>query len=164
MKGMFTPNITEKQELTASRIAMALAIIGAGYLGLNPPGFAAGTVALAFGLAASSIFPALMMGIFSKGITKEGAIAGMVAGIGVTLFYVFQHKGIMFIPGTAWVQPGGENWFLGIEPNAFGVVGAVVNFAVAFAVSKVTASPPERVQELVEHIRVPVGAGEATGH
>jgi cation/acetate symporter len=164
MKGMFTPNITEKQELTASRIAMALAIMGAGYLGLNPPGFAAGTVALAFGLAASSIFPALMMGIFSKGITKEGAIAGMVAGIGVTLFYVFQHKGIMFIPGTAWVQPGGENWFLGIEPNAFGVIGAVVNFAVAFAVSKVTASPPERVQELVEHIRVPVGASEATGH
>ena len=75
-----------------------------------------------------------------------------------------QHKGFMFIPGTAWVQPGGENWFMGIEPNAFGVVGAIVNFAVAFAVSKVTAAPPQEVQELVEHIRVPVGAGEATGH
>jgi cation/acetate symporter len=164
LKGMFTPNITEKQELMASRIAMGVAICGAGYLGLNPPGFAAGTVALAFGLAASSIFPALMMGIFSKVVSKEGAIAGMVAGIGVTLYYVFQHKGFMFIPGTAWVQPGGENWFLGIEPNAFGVIGAIVNFAVAFAVSRVTAAPPEHIRELVEHIRVPVGSGEATGH
>jgi cation/acetate symporter len=164
MKGMFTPNITEKQELMASRIAMAIAIACAGYLGLNPPGFAAGTVALAFGLAASSIFPALMMGIFSKGISKEGAIAGMVAGIGVTLFYVFQHKGIMFIPGTAFLGDSPANWFMGIEPNAFGVVGAIVNFAVAFGVSKVTAAPPREVQELVEHIRVPVGATAAHDH
>jgi cation/acetate symporter len=164
MKGIFTPNIAEKTELMASRIAMAGAIAVAGYLGLNPPGFAAGTVALAFGLAASSIFPALMMGIFSKGVTKEGAIAGMVAGIGVTLFYVFQHKGIMFIPGTAFLGDTPANWFMGIEPNAFGCVGAVVNFAVAFAVSKVTAAPPEHIRELVEHVRVPVGAGEATGH
>ncbi len=164
LKGMIAPNITEKTELTASRIAMALAIAGAGYLGLNPPGFAAGTVALAFGLAASSIFPALMMGIFSIHVNKEGAIAGMVAGIGVTLFYVFQHKGIMFIPGTEFLGSMEPNWFLGIEPNAFGVVGAIVNFAVAFAVSRVTADPPETVQHLVEHIRVPVGAGEATGH
>ena len=164
MKGIFTPNITEKTELMASRIAMAFAIAVAGYLGLNPPGFAAGTVALAFGLAASSIFPALMMGIFSKGITKEGAIAGMVSGIGVTLFYVFQHKGIFFIPGTAFLGDTPANWFMGIEPNAFGVVGAVVNFAVAFAVSKITAAPPEEVQELVEHIRVPVGAADAQSH
>ena len=164
LKGMLTPNISEKAELNASRIAMAFAIAGAGYLGLNPPGFAAGTVALAFGLAASSIFPALMMGIFSKGITKEGAIAGMIGGIGVTLFYVFQHKGIMFIPGTAFLGDTPANWFMGIEPNAFGVIGAVVNFAIAFAVSKVTAAPPVHVQEMVEHIRVPVGAGEATGH
>ena len=164
MKGIFTPNITEKTELMASRIAMAFAIAVAGYLGLNPPGFAAGTVALAFGLAASSIFPALMMGIFSKGVTKEGAIAGMVSGIGVTLFYVFQHKGIFFIPGTAFLGDTPANWFMGIEPNAFGVVGAIVNFAVAFAVSKVTAAPPETVQELVEHIRVPVGASAAHDH
>ena len=164
MKGIFTPNITEKTELMASRIAMAFAIAVAGYLGLNPPGFAAGTVALAFGLAASSIFPALMMGIFSKGVTKEGAIAGMVSGIGVTLFYVFQHKGIFFIPGTAFLGDTPANWFMGIEPNAFGVVGAIVNFAVAFAVSKVTAAPPEKVQELVEHIRVPVGASAAHDH
>ncbi len=164
MKGIFTPDIPEKTELMASRIAMAGAIAVAGYLGLNPPGFAAGTVALAFGLAASSIFPALMMGIFSKGVTKEGAIAGMVSGIGVTLFYVFQHKGIMFIPGTAFLGDTPANWFMGIEPNAFGCVGAVVNFAVAFAVSKVTAAPPEHIRELVEHVRIPVGSGEATGH
>ncbi|MDH3993446.1 MAG: VC_2705 family sodium/solute symporter, partial [Gammaproteobacteria bacterium] len=164
MKGIFTPNITEKTELMSSRIAMAGAIAVAGYLGLNPPGFAAGTVALAFGLAASSIFPALMMGIFSKGVTKEGAIAGMVSGIGVTLFYVFQHKGIMFIPGTAFLGDSPANWFMGIEPNAFGCVGAVVNFAVAFAVSKVTAAPPKEVQELVEHIRIPAGATTAHDH
>jgi cation/acetate symporter len=164
MKGIFTPNITEKTELMASRIAMAGAIAVAGYLGLNPPGFAAGTVALAFGLAASSIFPALMMGIFSKGVTKEGAIAGMVSGISVTLYYVFQHKGIMFIPGTAFLGDTPANWFMGIEPNAFGVVGAVVNFVVAFAVSKVTAHPPQEVQDLVEHIRIPAGATTANDH
>ena len=164
MKGIFTPNITEKTELLSSRVAMAGAIGVAGYLGLNPPGFAAGTVALAFGLAASSIFPALMMGIFSKGVTKEGAIAGMVSGIGVTLFYVFQHKGIMFIPGTAFLGDSPANWFMGIEPNAFGCVGAVVNFAVAFAVSKVTAAPPQSVHDLVEHIRIPAGATTAHDH
>ena len=164
MKGIFTPNITEKTELMSSRIAMAGAIGVAGYLGLNPPGFAAGTVALAFGLAASSIFPALMMGIFSKGVTKEGAIAGMISGISVTLFYVFQHKGIMFIPGTAFLGDTPANWFMGIEPNAFGCVGAVVNFAVGFAVSKVTASPPQEVQDLVEHIRIPAGATTAHDH
>ncbi len=164
LKGVFAPNISEKQELRASRIAMAVAIAFAGYLGLNPPDFAAGTVALAFGLAASSIFPALMLGIFSKRINKEGAIAGMLAGLGVTLLYVFQHKGVMFIPGTEFLGGMTENWFLGIEPNAFGAVGAAVNFAVAFAVSKVTAAPPASVQELVEHIQVPKGAGTAEVH
>ena len=164
LKGVFTPDISEKQELLASRIAMAGAIMLAGYLGFNPPDFAAGTVALAFGLAASSIFPALMMGIFYKRMNKEGAIAGMVAGLGVTLFYVFQHKGIMFIASTAYLGDMQPNWFLGIEPNAFGAVGAIVNFAVAFAVSKVTAAPPEHIQHLVEDIRVPSGAGGATAH
>ena len=115
-------------------------------------------------LAASSIFPALMMGIFSKRISKEGAIAGMVAGIGLTLFYVFQHKGIMFIASTAFLGDMPPNWFLGIEPNAFGVVGALLNFAVAFAVSAVTAAPPASVQELVEHIRIPAGAEAAVEH
>jgi len=164
LKGMLTPGISEKQELMASRLAMAAAILGAGYLGLNPPGFAAGTVALAFGLAASSIFAALVMGIFSKRVTKEGAVVGMVAGIGVTLFYVFQHKGIMFIPGTSFLGDLPPNWFFGIEPNAFGVFGAMINFTLAFAISRVTAQPPQDVQELVENIRVPIGSSSAQSH
>lgn len=164
LKGVFMPEITEKQELMASRIAMAGAIAVAGYLGFNPPDFAAGTVALAFGLAASSIFPALMMGIFSGRINKEGAIAGMISGITVTLLYVFQHKGIMFVPGTEFLGDMPSNWFFGIEPNAFGAVGAVVNFVVAFAVSRMTEEPPKHIQELVEHIRVPTGVKEASDH
>ena len=155
LKSTFMPHITERAELRASRLAMALAILGAGYLGLNPPGFAAGTVALAFGLAASSIFPALVMGIFSRRVTREGAIVGMLGGIGVTLAYVFQHKGIMFIPGTDFLGGLSPNWFLGIEPNAFGVIGALVNFALALAVSRLTSAPPERVVALVEDIRLP---------
>lgn len=164
LKGVFRPDISEKQELLASRIAMAGAIVLAGYLGFNPPYFAAGTVALAFGLAASSIFPALMMGIFSKRINKEGAIAGMVAGISVTLLYVFQHTGVMFIASTSYLGSMKANWFLGIEPNAFGAVGAAINFAVAFAVSHVTQAPPSHIQDLVEDIRVPSGAGDAASH
>ena len=164
LKGVFRPDITEKQELLASRIAMAGAIALAGYLGFNPPDFAAGTVALAFGLAASSIFPALMMGIFSKRINREGAIAGMIAGISVTLLYVFQHKGIMFVADTSFLGDMSPNWFMGIEPNAFGAVGAVVNFAVAYGVSTMTPEPPEHIQHLVEAIRVPGGVSVATGH
>ena len=164
LKGVFRPDITEKQELLASRIAMAGAIGLAGYLGFNPPDFAAGTVALAFGLAASSIFPALMMGIFSKRINREGAIAGMIAGISVTLLYVFQHKGIMFVADTAFLGDMSPNWFMGIEPNAFGAIGAAVNFTVAFGVSMVTAEPPEHIQHLVEDIRVPAGAASAHSH
>lgn len=164
LKGVFRPGITEKQELLASRIAMAGAIALAGYLGFNPPDFAAGTVALAFGLAASSLFPALMMGIFSKRINKEGAIAGMIAGLTVTLLYVFQHKGIMFVADTSFLGNMSPNWFFGIEPNAFGAIGASVNFAVAFAVSRVTKAPPEHIQHMVEDIRVPASAGAATGH
>ena len=124
----------------------------------------AGTVAIAFGLAASSIFPALMMGIFNKKVNRTGAIWGMIAGIGVTMLYVFQHKGIFFVPGTSFLGDMGPNWFLGISPNAFGAVGALVNFVVAYVVSKVTSEPPEHIQHLVEDIRVPRGAGAATGH
>ncbi|MDR9826416.1 sodium:solute symporter family protein [Vibrio sp. FNV 38] len=164
IKGVINPNISEKKELLASRISMAVAIAVAGYLGLNPPGFAAGTVALAFGLAASSIFPALMMGIFSKSINKEGAISGMIAGISVTLFYVFQHKGVLFISDWTYLESWGSNWFLGIEPNAFGAIGALFNFIVAFAVSRVTAETPQEVKDLVEHVRVPAGAGDASSH
>jgi cation/acetate symporter len=164
LKGIFKPEINEKQELLASRIAMAGAIGLAGYLGFNPPDFAAGTVALAFGLAASSIFPALMMGVYFKRINKEGAIAGMIAGITITLLYVFQHKGIMFIASTSYLGDMKPNWFLGIEPNAFGAVGAVINFAVAYTVSMMTAPPPDRIQHLVEDIRVPSGAASAHSH
>ncbi|OEE31084.1 cation acetate symporter [Vibrio genomosp. F10 str. ZF-129] len=164
IKGVINPNISEKKELLASRISMAVAIAVAGYLGLNPPGFAAGTVALAFGLAASSIFPALMMGIFSKTINKEGAIAGMITGITITLFYVFQHKGILFVADWTYLESWGSNWFLGIEPNAFGAIGAVFNFVVAFGVSRVTAETPQEVKDLVEHVRIPAGAGDAVDH
>ena len=158
LKRTLMPDISERQELMASRLAMAGAVLGAGYLGLNPPGFAAGTVALAFGLAASSLFPALLLGIFSKRVTREGAVLGMLAGIGVTLAYVFQHKGIMFIPGTSFLGDLPPNWFLGIEPNAFGVVGAIVNFTITLTVSRLTAPPPASVQQLVEEIRVPVSS------
>ncbi len=164
MKGVFTPNISEKKELLSSRVVMTLAILVSGYLGLNPPGFAAGTVALAFGLAASSIFPALMMGVFSKRITNHGAIAGMISGIGITLFYVFQHKGIMFIPGTSFLGGMEANWFMGISPNAFGVVGAIVNFVVAFIVSSMGKPIPKEIDEMIENFRVPVGSGGASDH
>jgi len=167
LKGTFTPDISEKTELLASRIAMAGAIGVAGYLGLHPPGFAAGTVAIAFGLAASSIFPALMMGIFSKRVNNTGATFGMIAGITVTMLYVFQEKGIFFIPGTAemlqW-EDFTKSWFFGISVNAFGAVGALINFVVAIVVSRMTSAPPEHIQHLVEDIRVPKGAGAATGH
>ena len=140
------------------------AIVVAGYLGLNPPGFAAGTVAIAFGLAASSIFPALMMGIFSKTMNKQGAIAGMLAGIGITLFYVFAHKGIFFIKGTEFVDAiGGPNFFLGIEPNAFGTIGAIINFVVAFAVKNMTAPVPHDIADMVEQVRIPRGSKAVDG-
>jgi len=164
LKGVFRPDITERQELLASRVAMAGAIALAGYLGFNPPDFAAGTVALAFGLAASSIFPALMLGIFYKRMNREGAIAGMLAGLGVTLLYVFQHKGVLFIESTAFLGSLPENWFFGIEPNAFGAIGALVNFAVALGVARVTTAPPAEIQALVEEIRVPHAARPAAPH
>ena len=155
LKGVFKPDISEKDELKASRFSMAGAIALAGYFGYNPPDFAAGTVALAFGLAASSIFPALMMGIFSKTMNKEGAIAGMLAGISVTLLYVFQHKGIMFVKSTSYLGNMEPNWFLGIEPAAFGAIGALVNFFVAFLFSKKYPSPPSEIIKMIEKIRTP---------
>jgi cation/acetate symporter len=164
LKGMITPDISEKGELLASRIAMAGAILVAGYLGMNPPGFAAQVVALAFGLAASSIFPVLMMGIFNKRMNREGAIAGMLAGLSATLIYIFWFKGWFFIPGTAMAANTVDNWFMGISPEAFGAVGAGINFLTAWLVSKVTAAPPEHIQHLVEDIRVPKGAAAAVDH
>ena len=164
MKGIFIPDMSEKSELLAGRVTMTIAILFAGYLGMNPPGFAAGTVALAFGLAASSIFPALMMGIFSRKMSGKAAVAGMVSGIGVTMLYVFQHKGIMFIPGTSFLGDMGPNWFFGISPNAFGSVGALVNFAVAFAMLKVTGPAPSEIQDMVDHMRIPGKVSAAHAH
>ena len=163
LKDMWMPDLSEKGELLAGKIAMACSIVVAGWLGLNPPDFAAGTVAIAFGLAASSIFPCLMMGIFNKKMNKEGAIAGMIAGISVTMLYVFAHKGLFFIKGTEFLHifGGKQNFFLGIEPNAFGAIGAAVNFAVAWVVKGMTKPCPEHITELVEDVRVPKGAGAA---
>jgi cation/acetate symporter len=159
IKSTFKPDISEKGELLAARVSMGFAIALATWLGMNPPGFAAQTVALAFGLAASSLFPAIMMGIFSKKMNKEGAIAGMLAGLFVTLFYVFAHKGIFFIKGTEFVDMiGGANSFFGITPEAFGAIGALVNFIVAFVVDKMTKEPPEHIQHMVEQVRIPRGS------
>jgi len=155
IKGMIAPGISEKKELLASRLAMAGAIIVAGYLGMNPPGFAAQVVALAFGLAASSLFPALMMGIFNKRMNRAGAITGMLTGLMATLIYIFWFKGWFFVPGTAMAANTPDNWLMGISPESFGAVGALLNFAVAIAVSKFTKPPPEHIQHLVEDIRVP---------
>ena len=163
-KNVINPDLSEKGELLTGKISMAVAIVVAGYLGLNPPGFAAGTVALAFGIAASSLFPAIMMGIFSKKMNKEGAMAGMLAGLFVTLFYVFAHKGIFFIKGTGYLDLiGGANSFFGITPEAFGAIGALVNFAVAFAVDKMTKEPPEHIQAMVEAVRIPRGSKQVDG-
>ncbi len=162
IKGSINPNISEKGELLSARIAMAVAIAVATWLGLNPPGFAAQTVALAFGLAAASIFPALMMGIFTK-VNNKGAVAGMLAGLGVTLIYIFLHKGWFFVPGTNTFTDADP--LLGtIKSTSFGAIGAMVNFCVAFTVSKFSAPIPTEIEELVESVRVPRGAGEAVDH
>ncbi len=161
LKGVFAPNISERQELMWARISMAGAIAVASYLGLNPPGFAAQVVALAFGLAASSIFPALMMGIFSKRVNNVGAVAGMLTGLTATLVYIFWFKGWFFIKGTEMMANTPDNWFLGIQPEAFGAIGALLNFVVAFAVSAISEAPPKAIQDLVEDIRIPKGAGAA---
>lgn len=161
IKGSINPAISEKGELLAARISMAVAIVVATYLGANPPGFAAQVVALAFGIAAASLFPALMMGIFSKRVNNTGAIAGMLSGLTFTLVYIFVYKGWLFIPGTANLPDTPENWVLGISPLSIGAVGAIVNFAVAFIVSNATEEPPVEIQELVESVRYPRGAGQA---
>ncbi|MFP4273286.1 MAG: sodium:solute symporter family protein [Halothiobacillaceae bacterium] len=155
LKGVFMPNISEKRELLAGRLAMVGAILLAGYFGLNPPGFAAEVVALAFGLAAASLFPALMMGIFSKTINNKGAVAGMVAGLVATLLYIFMYKGWFFIPDTNMLPDNPDNWLFGISPGSFGPIGALINFVVAYLVSKSSAPPPEHIQQMVEDVRVP---------
>lgn len=164
IKDFLKPDISEKGELLAARISMAGAILVATLLGLNPPGFAAQTVALAFGLAAATIFPALMMGIFSKRINSVGATLGMIVGLVVTCLYLFTYLGWFFIAGTNMLENVPANYLFGIPPTAFGPIGALLNFATAYIVSMMTQAPPKHVQDLVESIRVPRGAGQATGH
>ncbi|MFC2991181.1 sodium:solute symporter family protein [Halomonas tibetensis] len=164
IKTMINPKISEKGEMLAARISMGGAILLATYLGLNPPGFAAQTVALAFGIAGASLFPALMMGIFSKRINDKGAVAGMLTGLLLTLLYIFTYLGWFFVPGTNMLPNTPDNWILGISPLSFGAVGAIFNFAVAFAVSSATEEPPQEIQDLVESVRYPKGAGTAVDH
>ncbi|MBU1619292.1 MAG: cation acetate symporter [Gammaproteobacteria bacterium] len=161
LKRNLMPNITDKQELLAARGAAAVAIVIAGYLGINPPGFVAEVVAFAFGLAAASFFPAIILGIFYKKMNKEGAIAGMLAGIIFTVGYILYFKGIFITP---FAENKPENWLFGISPEGIGTVGMVVNFVVAYAVSKFTKEVPQDVQDIVEQIRFPKGAGEAQAH
>lgn len=164
IKGLINPRISDRGELLAARISMAVAIALATWLGINPPGFAAQVVALAFGIAAASIFPALMLGIFSKRANSKGAVAGMLAGLLSTLLYIFLYLGWFFIPGTATFANTPDNWLFGISPLSFGAVGALINFVVALGVSSVTEKPPQEIQDLVESVRYPKGAGEAVGH
>ncbi|NMZ67349.1 cation/acetate symporter [Pseudomonas peli] len=164
IKTLINPKISEKNEMRAARLSMAAAILLATWLGLNPPGFAAQVVALAFGIAAATLFPALMMGIFSKRVNDKGAIAGMLVGLVFTVVYIFLYLGWFFIPGTATLANTPENWMFGISPLSIGTVGAVINFAVAYAVSLATVAPPKEIQELVESVRTPKGAGGALSH
>jgi cation/acetate symporter len=156
IKKMIKPDISEKGELVAARLSAVVAVCVAGYFGINPPDFVAATVALAFGLAAASFFPAIILGIFTKKMNKEGAISGMIIGILMMLFYMLKFKFDWFGGGTK------ENWWFGISPEGFGTVAMIINFIVSIVISKFTPDPPEEVQEIVANIRIPSGAGDAT--
>lgn len=164
IKKVFLPNISDKGELWAARGAATVAVVIAGYFGINPPGFVAAVVALAFGLAAASFFPAIVLGIFYKKMNKEGAIAGMVIGISLMLFYMLKFKFGIFDGGKAAVPGLEKDWWFGISPEGFGSVAMVVNFIVSIVINKFTPDPPQEVQEIVEDIRIPSGAGEASSH
>ncbi len=164
IKKVFRPNISEKGELWAARISATVAVVIAGYFGINPPGFVAAVVALAFGLAAASFFPAILLGIFYKKMNKEGAVSGMIVGISLMLFYMLKFKFGIFDGGKEAIESLKEAWWFGISPEGFGTVAMIVNFIVAIVVNKFTPEPPQEVQEIVEHIRIPSGASEATIH
>jgi cation/acetate symporter len=158
IKKQINPDISDKAELWWARGGAVFAVVVAGYFGINPPGFVAATVALAFGLAASSFFPAIILGIFDKRMNRQGAVSGMVVGILLMLFYMIKYKLGGFGGGTP------DDWWFGISPEGFGTVAMVVNLVIAITVSRLTDEPPEEVQEIVEDIRIPRGAGGATGH
>ncbi|REJ61216.1 MAG: cation acetate symporter [Bacteroidetes bacterium] len=161
LKKQIAPNISDKQELMWARIAAIIAVVVAGYFGINPPGFVASVVALAFGLAAASFFPAILLGIFTKKMNKEGAIAGMISGLAITMYYIARFK-LHWIGDDA--TSTSADWWWGISPEGFGTIGMIVNFIVAFVVSRFTPETPQDVQDLVENIRIPSGAGEASAH
>jgi cation/acetate symporter len=161
IKKQIKPNISEKGELLAARIAILFAIIIAGIFGIYPPGFVAAVVALAFGLAAASFFPAIILGIFDKRMNSKGAIAGMIVGITLMLFYMIRYKTGLI--GVMDARPASEWWF-GTSPEGFGTIAMIVNIIISVVVSRMTAPPPENVQEMVESIRIPSGAGEASNH
>jgi len=164
IKKMINPNISEKGELWAARGSAAVAVVIAGYFGINPPGFVAAVVALAFGLAAASFFPAIILGIFHKKMNKEGAVSGMIVGLLLMLFYMLKFKFGIFDGGKEAVDGLKASWWFGISPEGFGTIAMIVNFIVAFVVNSFTPAPPQEVQDIVENIRIPSGAGEATGH
>ncbi|WP_242086620.1 sodium:solute symporter family protein [Aestuariivivens sediminis] len=160
VKKIINPKISEKGELIAARLSAVGAVCVAGYFGINPPGFVAAVVALAFGLAAASFFPAIILGIFYKRMNKEGAIAGMVVGIVSMLLYMIKYK-------LGWFDetlPDQSEWWFGISPEGFGTVAMLLNFIVSISIMTLTPKPPKRVQNMVEKIRIPSGAGKATGH
>jgi cation/acetate symporter len=156
IKKMINPNITEKGELVAARLSAVVAVCVAGYFGIHPPDFVAATVALAFGLAAASFFPAIILGIFDKRMNKEGAITGMVIGILLMLFYMMKFKFDWFGGGLK------EDWWFGVSPEGFGTIAMTINFIISIIISRFTPSPSNDVQEIVENIRIPSGAGKAT--
>lgn len=158
MKKQFIPDLSDKAELVVARLSAVAAVCVAGYFGINPPDFVAATVALAFGLAAASFFPAIIMGIFFKRMNKEGAVAGMVVGMLSMLFYMVKFKFDMFGGG------GQEDWWFGISPEGFGTVAMMLNFMVAWLISRFTAAPPQEIQQLVDDIRIPTSAGDASAH
>ena len=164
IKKVFKPGITEKQELWAARVSATLAVMVAGYFGIHPPGFVAAVVALAFGMAAASFFPAILLGIFYKKMTRNGAVAGMIAGISLMLFYMFKFKFGVFDGGREAVPGLQDQWWFGISPEGFGSVAMGVNFAVALLVNLFSPEPPEEVQQMVENIRLPGGAPPAQPH
>ncbi len=164
IKKMINPAISEKGELWSARIAATAAVCIAGYFGIDPPGFVAAVVALAFGLAAASFFPAIILGIFYKRMNKEGAISGMIVGLLLMLFYMLKYKFGIFDGGKEMVGTLEKDWWFGISPEGFGTIAMLANFIVAIVVCKCTPPPSDEVQDIVESIRIPSGAGEAIGH
>ncbi|MBO0330136.1 sodium:solute symporter family protein [[Muricauda] lutisoli] len=164
IKNVLKPDLSEKAELWAARLSAAVAVVIAGYFGINPPGFVAAVVALAFGLAAASFFPAIILGIFYKKMNSKGAISGMIVGLCLMLFYMLKFKFGIFDGGKEAVAGLQASWWFGVSPEGFGTIAMIVNFIVAIVVNMFTPEPPEEVQEIVEHIRIPSGAGEASSH